>query len=552
MFSRTILVTGLLSCLAIVLLVVLGLPPGHSAAFNYAWSTQYSEALSWRDPLPRYLPGLWAGFGGYDFFFDAPLPFWFIAALVGPICPGCSVATEFVLGASIFLVLSGLSMFAFLKAFFSTSPAAVGAAVYVILPYHLLIDWFERQAAGEFTAYAFIPLIALGMERIRRQEAGGRLLALGVAGTALSHLPTTLLAAHAFGVLVLVFVSLRPGGLVARLRLFARCAWFGMLGLAMASFYWLPAIVLLDTVSPAALLDPYFEAWRWLYGRGIPQPNTDFALRISVSFLACVPLLFGSLRSARGPLLAWILVPSACALFLNTAPSEPIWREWIIAKVQFPWRLMIFVDFSVGIAAAVLSARAIHRADRLLLAVGLMGIVVAAAFLSATVRYGYQGKPPEQRYRDWFAAAEYMSPEMTRALRHRLGKTEIGHFDQGAIADMIATMAAEFKDTQGNGELLDRQARSLTVLAPQDAAVLSLPVQYWFLWKAETVAGSALEIRANQRFGTLDIIGPVGGFGTDPVIVSLPRHPSEIQGGLASLLSALVLFVPLWIRRRKS
>lgn len=542
MISKPVVLTGLLACSAILFLTGFGLPTGHSVLFNYAWYTQYSEALSWGNPLPRYLPGLWSGFGGYDFFFYAPLPFWLVAAVIQPLCAGCTPSAEFVLGSAILWVLSGFTMFAFLRSFVDAASARMGAVVYVLLPYHIVLDWFERQAAGEFTAYAFLPLAALGLERIRRDQDKGWLLSLGVAGSTLSHLPTTLLVAHVFGVLLLVFVVVHPAGAAGGLRLLARSAWFGLLGLALAAFYWVPAIFLLDTVSPAMLYSPYFEAWRWLFGLGWQQSLPEFALRVLAAFLACLPLLVLSLRVARGPVLAWIVVPVLLALVLNTALSEVIWREWILSRVQFPWRLMTVVDFSTAIAVAVLAARAADVAARFRLATGLAAGLLTGICLALTVPDGLWG-PHEETFRDGYAAAEYLSPEMSRAVQQHLGKPELDHFDQSAIDRVIAAMAPEFRRTHGNGTLIEQRPRSLTVRAPQGAGVLSLSVQYWDIWRAVTASGTPLETRANRRFGTLDIIAPPGGFGTDPVIVSLPFQRSELAGGLASLAAALVLVV---------
>jgi hypothetical protein len=551
LLTNRFLVAGFLSCLAVLLFVVVGFQTGHSADFNYAWSVQYADTLTWSDPLPRYLPGLWAGLGGHDFFFYAPLPFWFIAAVVDPLCFGCAPSTEIILGSAIILIASGFAMFAFLRAFFDPRSAVFGAVIYGLLPYHLLIDWFERQAAGEFTAYVFLPLVALGMERVRRGESGGIILALSVAGLALSHLPTTLLVAHAFAILVLLFVALERGGLPIRLVLLGRFIWFAVLGLALASFYWLPAVMLLDSVSPASLFHDFFEPWRWLYGHEVQQPHVIFARRILVSFVACLPMLVGSTRHAKGSVVAWIWVPAAFAVFMNTAVSDWIWRAWIIDTVQFPWRLMVLVDFATAVAASVMAARISDRQGRQAFLICLTAILSSLVFLAATVPETLRRATTEEPYPDQFGALEYFSPEMTEAVRKRLGQPEIDHFDQSAVLDTLVTIAGEFKGTVGEAAVLDRRARSLTVVPPAGTAVLSLPVQYWFLWTAETATGTNLETRANPATGTLDIVAPASGFPEGPVTVSLPLHESEIAGGAASLLALLALLASSFRRRQR-
>ena len=527
-----------LSGVAVAILVSLGLPPGHSAVVNYPWATQYIAASSWSDPGVRYLPGLWAGLGGHDFFFYAPLPFWPIATVVAPLCPGCSSETAFVLGAALFLVGSGLTMFAFLRSFLEQAPAAVGALVYVLLPYHLLLDWFERQAVGEFTAYAFLPLVALGMERLRRGTGGGAVMAIGVAGTALSHLPTALLAGHAVALLCLVFVVRQTGGTRARLILLARLLGFGSLGLCLAAFYWLPAVMLLDTVSPEVLYAPYFEAWRWLYGLEFNQPNPDFSRLVFVSFLACLPILVASLWFARGQLLVWVLVPSAFAILMNTALAEPIWRDWIIARVQFPWRMMSLVDFSAAVAAGVLATQASRWVAALTAAVALVPVALVATEVSYRLPAGTDAA---ERYIDWGGAHEYFSPELTEAVHNRLRGEDIGQFQLARVQVEIAEMARELQTEVDLAPVLERTSRSLLVRGGLDDESLALPVQFWALWRAETADGTALELRALPGFGTLEVIAPDGGFDGEPLRVFLPPHWSERLGFYLTVLALLIL-----------
>lgn len=543
---------SLLSIFAIILLVGFGLPPGHSAAFNYTWTVQYSEALSWSDPFPRYLPGLWDGLGGHDFFFYAPLPFWFVAVFVAPLCPGCAPSTEFVLGSAIMLVASGFSMFVFLRAFFGIRPAAFGAAVYVVLPYHLLIDWFDRQSAGEFTSYAFLPLIALGMERMRRREGGGAIMAIGIAGLTLSHLPMALLAAHVFAVVAFVFVVQERGGPADRIMLLVRFTWFAVLGLAIASFYWLPAVMLLEAVSPASLFDPFFQPWQWLHGNAVPKSQVAFSHRILISFLACLPLLLAAARYAHGPTLAWIWVATLFAVVMNTAVSEPVWRTLIISQVQFPWRLMAFVDFAASIAAAVIAARAHESRVRQALVVSLIAVVAAVSVLGRSTTFTQPDTTPELRYPDQYGAMEYFSPEMTGALQRWLNDPDIDYFDQRAVVGAIAGISDELRNAPQSVVALERRPRLLTVQPSPGASVASLPIQYWFLWKAETASGIPLEVRANPTFGTLDVLAPANGFSDELVTVSLPFHSSEVAGGAASLLALLALIASLLRRRLRA
>jgi len=173
-----------------------------------------------------------------------------------------------------------------------------------------------------------------------------------------------------------------------------------------------------------------------------------------------------------------------------------------------------------------------------------------AAFLAATLSYTQAQAKAAQTYRDWFAAVEYVSPEMAETLRNRLGQPEIGHFDQFAIAATVAEMAEDFQGAEGVGEVVARGPRSVTVLADPEAAVVSVPVQYWVFWRAETASDRAIETRANPAFGTIDLVAPEGGFQGEPVVVWLPFHPSEVLGGALSLLALLLLRASSVVMRR--
>jgi len=533
----------------LVLFVALGVPPGHSAALNLSWSRHFTEALSWSAPYPRHLPGLWAGFGGNDFFFYAPLPFWLVAVLVAPLCAGCGAETEFVLGAALFLALSGLTCHAFLRSFFSPGAAAVGALVYVILPYHLLLDWVARQAVGEFAAFAFLPLVALGVERLRRGRGGGLALSLGVAGTALSHLPTALLAAHVFAILCLFLILGGNGPARHRVTLFALVVWRAGLGLMLAALYWLPAIVLLDRVSPDLLFTPYFEPWNWLFGAGTDPLGEGFVAGVVICLVGAAPILLAALVHARGATLVWIVVPIAVALGLNLWLAEPIWRHWIISKVQFPWRLMIFVDLATSVAAATLVACAVGRAGRLTLMAVAIAAAIPYALLSRSIDLVGPPHPATGGGITWIGAMEYLSPETVEAVLRRLGQAEITYFDMVPVARTMAEMAGDFRAAGLGGEVIDRGVRSITLRPQPGQDVLSAPVLYWDLWRAEGPDGAPLRLRANESYGTIDIQAPEGGFGGGPVTLRLARHWSEWTGlGLSCV--ALILLAIGWRRGR--
>ncbi len=538
MFWRVILATAFIAA-GLLLFVFSGFSKGHSSQFNYTWVVHYINAFSWGAPLPRHLPGLWSGLGGYDFFFYAPLPFWFIAAFVTPICLGCSPETQFVLGAAFFWLLSGFTFYLFLRRYFDMWYATFGAVFYAILPYHLWIDWFVRQAVGEFVAYAFIPLIAIGCDAIRLNERHGWTLSIGIAGTAFCHLPTALLAGHVFGVIALFVFWEKARKKQDALGFLGSIVGWTVLGGLLSCFYWLPALTLLDTVSPNVLYSSHFIAEQWLFGLHFDQPNPSFASIVLFSFLATLPFVAVSATLSRGAIQVWILVPVALSLFLNIEISEFVWKNWIIKKVQFPWRLMVFVDFSAAIAITF----ALRKFEPFYK--GKVFIVLVFLAMAPAIKVGqtgmYSAIAEYKKFNDWGGAGEYLSAEMLAVIKSRYD----GHVpSQADIASEVQEISIELAET---APLMSIQIspRRATITTVQDVPRLSVPVQYWFLWRAELEGNIPLKLSANPRLGTIEIIAPINGLQGRTITLTLPYHYSEKIGLVVSFLSLMLLIAAI-------
>ncbi len=546
-----ILRIGLLTAFAVVsisLFLTVGISNGDSAAYNFPWAVQYQNAFDLGALLPRHLPGLWNGLGGFDFFFYAPIPFWFVAAFISPICPGCSQETEFVLGTAVLWLFSGVTFYFFLRRYLDRQGAIVGAFVFLLLPYHLWIDWVIRQAVGEFVAYAFLPLIALGIDTVRNRESSGWILSVGVAGVFLSHLPTALLAAHIFGLVVICIVLQKVRAKDEPLMFLASVTGWAVLGSLLSCFYWLPAISLLETVSSLELYRDFAKAEYWLYGLRFDQPHPIDARTFLFSFLAVAPFIVVSSVYNRGTMLIWIVAPVALTVFLNLGLSEFIWKNWIISKVQFPWRMMVFVDFSAAIAISFLltSKRVLHRMRTisLLFICSAFPIYVVAAHSAGTLSTRFE------KTSDWAGAVEYLSPEMLNVVKTRSNIDLGNQIVQYKTIAAIAAIALETADMHTNFQSFENGPRRVEIVPASDVQILSIPVQYWALWRAELEGGEPLELLPNSDFGTIDVVAPQDGFQGRKITLRIPFQTSELVGfvvsGMAILLLALMMFNARW------
>ena len=73
--------------------------------------------------------------------------------------------------------------------------ALLAAVLYMLMPYHLTVNWDMRLAIGEFAAYAFAPFIGHSIWALFEGKSGSPGLALSAAGLALSHLPSLVICA---------------------------------------------------------------------------------------------------------------------------------------------------------------------------------------------------------------------------------------------------------------------------------------------------------------------------------------------------------------------
>ena len=174
--------------------LVVGTTVSHSSPFSLMWAKQFAEQFQAGILYPRWLPQSFAQLGSPTFYFYPPLAFW-IDAVVGLAAFGAvSVSQRLAISATLMLWASGLTLHAWLRRVTgSEQRALVGSLAYMAAPYHLLV-YYLRGAFAEFTAYAALPLVALGVLLVsKRHRAAVGLLALAYAALLMTHMPTALL-----------------------------------------------------------------------------------------------------------------------------------------------------------------------------------------------------------------------------------------------------------------------------------------------------------------------------------------------------------------------
>lgn len=347
---------------------------------DFVWADQFSAQL--RDGIlyPRWLPQSHDGLGAPVFYFYPPLAFYLtgLFSLLG-LSTYASVIAAF--GAA--LAASGMAMFVWLKGW--TRHPLLGALLYIAMPYHI-VDFYNRGALAEFCAYALIPLVAIGLRRAARSRRFS-LLALAYAALIMTHLPAALLTSIFFIMPYSLYLGSRDRQALAPLLM------GGIFGIGIATLYLLPMLVLQPHVAlETMVMRADLEAANWSLLTPDRWPSVE---GVHLMLLLAGSLIWGAviLLCARRDI--WALAALIyIVILLGLIPG--LWSLPLLAKVQFPWRMLMLAEFVIVTAIARTRLRPVLLAlavmPMLMLSVALMPRQPAA---TADVLDDYRAHHPD-------------------------------------------------------------------------------------------------------------------------------------------------------------
>lgn len=387
--TRTSLVLLVVAALLLTPSLVLGTLISHSSPQNLTWGSQFADQIRAGVVYPRWLPDSFDGLGGPAFYFYAPISFWADALLSLVTFDVFSVSYRQSLASLLLLWASGLAMHAWLKAAAASPRAAFyGALAYMAAPYHLL-DHYYRGAFAEFAAYAVLPLVALGVHRVaENRRFGPAVLAGAYAALLMTHLPTALLITLTALPMYVLYRGWRLGAVLPAAGFFVRCAMSGALGLGLSAIFLVPALTLQGWISSEKFWVPGYRIEDWLLLRFLLIPDPWFRLTDMMEIIAWLAAAYAiaaigvaaALAQARGrpgwrsEAAFWALVCVVClALIAGLLPW--FWQIPFVAKVQFPWRLMIAVEFAAITAICLAPWRRRARAALIIMGVAILALV---------------------------------------------------------------------------------------------------------------------------------------------------------------------------------
>jgi hypothetical protein len=371
--------------------LVVGTTLSHSSQFNLMWAQQFAEQIQAGVLYPRWLPQSFEQLGSPAFYFYPPLAFW-VDALVGLLTlDALSVPRRLAIAATLLLWASGLAMHAWLQRVTGNAlRALVGSLAYMAAPYHLL-DHYLRGAFAEFASFAVLPLVALGVLLVgQRHRVGPGLLALAYAALLMTHLPTALLVSVTVLPPYVLYHAWRQADARAAASFLVRVAGAGVLGIGVAAVYLLPALTLQGSISANLLWIEYFRVQPWFLVRPDRWPDPDFMRIVAAIALAYVLATLALALAVRGGPVGerrqecafWLAVSLLC-LVLMSGLVPWFWELPELGKVQFPWRLLVVVEFAVITAWCLALPLSLRRPVRYLLVGATAALVPAVVWIGA-------------------------------------------------------------------------------------------------------------------------------------------------------------------------
>jgi hypothetical protein len=336
--------------------LVIGTLRSHDSWLTVSWAAQFSSLFRAGVLYPRWLPQSFDNLGAPTFYYTPPLAYW-LDALVSAASANL-LADRYRLSVSGVLLLSasGLAMLGWLKTVTSPRAALYGALAYMAAPYHL-IDHYVRGAYSEFAAYAVLPLVVLAIRQVaERRRFGFVFLAAAYAAISLAHLPAALLVSLTALPMYVLYRGWQLGEVRQALGFFVRCALGSVLGLGLAAIYLIPAVALQGWINSDYLwghehfrIETWFILTLLLQDRLLEHHFMVIVAYAALAFgIAAVGVLTMAARVPQGwrsEAAFWVFVCLVCLLFVTGAVPW-FWQLPLVDSVQFPFRLMMVVEFA--------------------------------------------------------------------------------------------------------------------------------------------------------------------------------------------------------------
>lgn len=343
-----------------------GLPITHDGIDHVARIANFYQNLTEGNIIPRWAGNLNWGYGHPVLMFLYPLPS-YLASLFHFL--GASFIDSLKLVFAVSFILSGLSMFIWVREVLGKREGLFASILYLFAPYRF-VDLYVRGAIGEHVAFIFPPLVLYFLLKLAKSKSnffdkssfllilGG---ALSLAGFVLSHNAISLLFAP-FILFYALFLLWRNKNLKSVLLEFLVVF---VLGGLLSSFFWFPAFfegkyTLRDIVTAGIYQERFIMLKDLIYSPWNFGGTGQFSVQLGAVQLISVislPFVFYKLRINKKQLIFLLFVSLyfLLSIFLMLPESNFLYEIFTtLQKLQFPWRFLSLTVFLTSLMGAFL------------------------------------------------------------------------------------------------------------------------------------------------------------------------------------------------------
>lgn len=417
--------------------------------------------------------------------------------------------------------------------------ALLGCALYVLAPYRLVCI-YVRAAVGEYTAFLFLPLIALGLWRLYAADpkpAWG-VLAVGFGGLLQTHVITMILSALTVSCLVLVLWrrTFRPFVLLQWVRAATTCVlvnlWFLLPFVSMAGGRLSGSG---GDLTGAALSPPQ------LFTKGTTAVFGP-ALLLGGALLLAVCLLFPTAPGTSHKPGLCALAVGAVSLFAATRLFPWSWMPHLpvlgtlLGSIQFPWRFLGLATIALTLAT-LFGLQQLQCSGRDTAArAGAGAVLVLTAFFCLTFL-------PEHISTDSASYTGDISQFMLWPQSHVTTTLDDLYMPKGARESGLGFAAAEPASIQVDSITRNGRTTTVTCSTGSGQGFVDLPLLYYPGYRTDTGTLYASET------GLVGLAVPPDYTGTITVTWREPKR--WLAADMVSLVSLVALAGRAAVRRRK-
>ena len=476
------------------------------------------------------------------------------------------VGVPVVLTYKIFVLLINLltafsACFCFKRIFKYDISAYLGMFLYVLASYRLM-DIFVRAAVGEYAAFIFFPVIALGAKKILFEDTGSRdyyknslILTLGMTGLIETHVLSTVMTVFLLALTFILFAkaTFRKKTLLCILKAVGESVIVNLYFFVPFIDYYINEPVYagkggdhtqaLQIRSAGAYIRQFFDFFGHIFGRNVEDINMRMQLTVglalTLALFACLVLFLVKYRNYK----IFVLGAMSFLCLLMSTDMFP-WNSLegythlfkVLSKVQFPWRYLAASIAFITLLTGAMADRVLDDHEKIsetLVKIASFILVIVSVFTTAVFSVRYKAdyfmvdfKTYDEVDSGYMGACEYLKEGTELTVTEYVPEnTQLEAYELRSVKDSKVTVY---------------------VANPGDASFVEIPKLNYKGYRAFDEDKNPLSIE-NGYLNLINVVVPKGYEGNITV-----KFVQPLSWRISQLISlAGIILIIVYIRKRK-